>query len=610
MSVAVLPFNAGPNTRATLARQFANFAAEIVRARTGSEVHSVNYLVRIDESNPPRFANANPAESLSEPEFVKQLFGQAEANVAVDGLLVEENGNLKLTVRVFSRDDEKPLYEETFDFTEENVFPSMRKLVEEIAQRGGTPLPSEASTDEDLFGTTNSRAFVRFLEGYDALQYIDKTQGQVIPDFNPSFAYNALNEAISLDNDWEAPYATLLQLCRAAMNLRIGDPNDIEASLKKANETVNDDVRGPAVLAELYQSTSRFNEAIEVLEAALKIDDKEPALITRIGIAQQSLGMLANAEQNFRKAVEMEPDDKPSMGFLAQVISQQERAHEVPPLWRSIVDSNPSNSHAWANLGASLMQVQNTAEALRVFEEGLEKSEDKNVIKRFYAPALASLQEWDKAMDLYEDLLDENPTDVQTQIEYAQTLQGAGRSFEVPKVLRDVLGANPDPNTRAQVLAWLVELEQPKRVESVQQAEEKMQTEEFEAAVKILRPMRNWLADYWKMWALYAAALNRIGDHRDAEDAATRLINLFPGNEIGFVELANALAPQGKHEEQYNAMRYAITFMPQSLPIAINLGLAAARLGRKEEAQGLAAQIRQAIGENQELEPLLSEMEG
>lgn len=609
MSVAVLPFNAGPETRPTLARQFANFAAEIVRARTGAEVHSVNYLIRIDEQQPPRYANVNPSESLNEGDLVQQLFEQTQANAAMDGLLVEKDGKFELTFRVFANGEPNPLTTENFHFDAHNAFDPMRKIIEELAARAEAILPSETQANLELFGTENSEAFVLFLEGYDALQYIDKTQGQVIAEFNPEFAYNALVKAIELDKDWEAPVATLLNLCRACMQLRIGRAEDLFNALNKVKEIDAEDVRVSIVLAEFHQASGDFNKAIEELEGALKVQPEEPALHTRLGLAQQSLGMLANAEQSFQKAVDLEGADKPSAGFLAQAIAQQGRVHEVPGLWREVLDGNPTNPHAWAALGTALMQAGNSAEALRVFDEALEKAEEPVIVKRAYAPALAHVEEFDRAMDMYEDCIDVAPADIQLLVEYAQTLQSAERTFEVPKVLRDILGANPDPNTRAQTLAWLVELEQPKRVESVAQAQEKMNQEDFASAVKILRPMRNWLADYWKMWALYAAALNRAGDYREAEEASKRLIELFPGNELGFAELANALGPQGKHEEQYNAMRYGMTIIPNSLPIFINLGLAAKRLGRQEEAQQIAQQLRSAVGDNPEIGQIVEELE-
>lgn len=609
MSVAVLPFNAGPDTRPTLARQFANFAAEIVRARTQAEVHSVNYLIQVEDAQPAKYANVNPSETLNEIDLVKQLFEQTDASAAMDGLLLEKDGKLHLTVRIFAKGNDTPLTDETFDFDAQGVFKPMRTIIDELCARAEVLLPADAQTDEQLFGTTNSEAFLNFIEGYDALQYIEKTQGQVINEFNPQFAYEALIKAVKLDSDWEAPFATLLNLARACTQLRLGSAEDIEKYLTELKTLGADDIRPRVVLAEFFQAIGNFDAAIKELEEAQKIDENEPAIYTRLGIAQQSLGMAANAELSFQKAVDLEGPDKPSVGFLAQIIANQGRVHEVPMLWREVIEADATNSHAWANLGGSLIAAGNEAEALRAFDEGLEKAAEPAIVKRAYAPALMHVQEYDKAMDLYEDCIELAPHDVQLLIEYAQTLQSAGRTFEIPKILRDVLGSNPDPNTRAQTLAWLVELEQPKRVESVSQAQEKMNAGDFEGAVKILRPMRNWLADYWKMWALYAAALNRMGDFREGEEASKRLIELFPGNELGFAELANSLGPLGKHEEQYNAMRYGLNAVPNSLPIFINLGLAAKRLGRTEEAQQIAAQLKQAVGDNAELAEVIKELE-
>lgn len=613
MSIAVLPFNAGPDSRPTLARQLSNFAAEIVRARTHAEVHAVNYLIRIDQTNPPRFANVNPAEVLNEPELVQQLFQQTDADLTMDGLFSEKDGKFDLVYRIWTKDEEQPVSQETLSFETNGVFGAVRSLVEELAARAEKVLPPETSKDEELFGTTNGEAFIKFMEGFDALQYVEKTQGQVVAEFVPEFAFTALLDAMKLDPDWEAPYGILLQLARVCINFRIGNAELIEKALKDAAQLEADDARAYIVLAELYQALGNFPQAVAELETAQKLDANEPAIYTRLGIAQASMGQNTEAEASFRKAIEMEGPDKPSMGFLAQTLAQVGRGAEVPALWRSIVDTNPQNAHAWANLGGSLMGSGNAAEGLRTFDEALDKvegDESKLVVKRYYAPALASVQEWDKAMDYYEDCLDVAPTDIPLMMEYAQTLMGAGRSFEVPKVLRDILGANPDPNTRAEVLAQLVELEQPKRVEAVKEAQEKMNTEDFAGAVKLLRPMRNWLADYWKMWALYASALNRINEPREAEEASNRLIELFPGNEIGFVELGNSLMAQSRFEEAYNAMRYGMANIQGSLGIALQFGLAAKRFGRSEEAKAVAQQIRAGLGDQvKDVESALIEME-
>jgi Flp pilus assembly protein TadD len=159
------------------------------------------------------------------------------------------------------------------------------------------------------------------------------------------------------------------------------------------------------------------------------------------------------------------------------------------------------------------------------------------------------------------------------------------------------------------VLARLVELEQPKRAESVEAARQKMEDGDFNGAISQLKPLRNWLADYWKMWALLSSAFNQTEQFQEAEQAAQRLLELYPGCEPAYGEYVAALTGQGRTEDAYQFMRFAASQNPASLPIHINLALAAKRAGQVDEARGLARQIREAIGPNEDLEPVLAEIE-
>jgi len=273
------------------------------------------------------------------------------------------------------------------------------------------------------------------------------------------------------------------------------------------------------------------------------------------------------------------------------------------------VEATPDNSQAHAKLAVSLINAGKKEEGEKAFEHALETLEDKIVVKRYYAPYLAANDDLDRAMDFYEDVLDAAPNDVPTLLEYAQTLEKADREFEVPRVLKDVLASNPDPNTRAEVLARLVELEQPKRAESVEQARLKLEQKDYQGAIRELKPLRNWLADYWKLWALLSSAYNLAGQHNDAEDAAVRLIELFPGCEPAYGELVTALTNQGRADEAYQMMRQVASNNPSSLPLHLNYGLAAAAAGHQEEARAIAKAIRDAVGPNEELEPVLAEIE-
>lgn len=620
MRFAVLPFNAGPNSRPSLGRQFANFATEIARgliaAKTPEgqdpvELDGMNVMARVEQDGVPRMALVNPAETLNDTKMITELAGEAELTGVIDGLLQEnEGGGGTLTVRLFKGDYETPMRQEAFHYLPGGEFSAIRSLITLMAEAGGVPLPDNLNDDKELFGVEDPAAFLKFLEGYDALQYVERAQGMVLVEFKPQDSMNLLLEAIEADREWEAPFMVLTQFCRMCTMYRVGTADAILETLQKLTALEPEDGRGHFALGELYATVGDHAKAADSFETAHRLNPEEPAILTRLAISQMNTGMPVNAERNLRRAVELEGDDKPSLEILGQVLAQSGRAHEVPELWNDLIRKNEQDGRAHTQYAMALINAGRKEDGLKAFDKALLVLEDTTLIKRYYAPVLANEQDFDRAMDFYEDVLEEAQGDVQLMVEYAQVLQAAGRDVDIPDVLDDILAANPDANTRAQTLAWKTELEQPKRVEAVQGAAQKAEAGDFEGALRELRPLKNWLAQYWKMWVVMAGAQNQLGQHKDAEESARNLLELFPACEPGYVELNNALHGQGKDQEAYGIMRLAMGNIPNSLPIAISYGLATKRVGNKDEARALAKQIREAMGDQaQGLDAVLRELE-
>ncbi len=613
MRIAVLPFNAAEGTKPAYGRQFAAFAAEQLRALANADINSVSFLTQLpDETGQQRMAFVNISEQFLAYEQLKDLFEQAQVALVQDGYLEQTGDDFKLTLRYHGKESEEPIRQEQLDFSKAELFANLHRLIKILAEMGSIELPEALSGDTMEFGTSDPDVFLNFLEGYDALNYVQQSNGQVAREFSPQGAVDALLAAVQADTDFEGPYHVLVQLCRQCASLRIGTFEMYEQALTKLTEILPEEYPAYFALGEILQGVGALNKAAEFYEKAVSLSPEDPALYARLGSAQLQIGMPVNAERNFRKAMSLEGDDKPSTDLLAQVLQQTGRGHEVPPLWKDQIEANPQNSPAHAKYAISLIQIGNTEQGERAFETALESLEDNTIIKRYFAPLLTQKGEHDRAMDFYEDVLDLSPNDIPVLIEYAQTLEAAGREFEAPNVLKKILQSNPDPNTRANTLARLIELEQPKRVETVEHARQKMEEGDYQSAVRELRPMKNWLADYWKMWYMLAAANNQLQQYTDAEEAARRALDLFPGCEPAYGELANALTGQEKHEEAYQLMRFAAANNPSSLPIHLNLGLAAKRAGHSEEARHLAQQIREALSQDpnrSQIDQILDEME-
>lgn len=610
MRVAVLPFNAADDVKPAYGRQFAAFVAEQLRVRAEADVNVVSLLTQMpDEQGVNRVVYVNLGGEFLAYEQLKDLF-QQDVNLVMDGLLKEEEGKFALTVRFHGPDSEQPVAEDTLTYPREEVFALLDALVKKLAEQMQIGLPELMAGETIQFGTQNPEAFLSFLEGYDSFGYIQQANGAVSPDFNPKDPIDDLMKAIEMDPEFEAPYHVAVQICRLCMNFRLGNVELIDGALTKLAEVKPN--LFPAYLAhgELFSMGGDHSKAADFIERAIQREPNDAGLYTRLGLEQVQSGMPVNAERNFRKAVEMGGEDKSALVHLEQVLVQTGRAHEAPALWKAELDKDPQNGFLASRHAMALINSGKVEEGEKAFEAGLEDLEDSTVLKRFYAPYLAQKGDIDRALDFYEDCMDVAPNDVPLLWEYVQVLKAAGREVDMPDTLNQILQNNQDPNLRAEAQAMLIEIEQPKRVESVERAREKMEKGDFETAARELKPLRNWLADYWKLWALLASAYNRLEQWQEAMEAADHLVRMYPGCEPAYGELATALNGQERHEEAYNVMRMAVEQAGlQSLPIYVNLALAAKRAGREDEARNLARQIREAVGPNPELDPVLTEIE-
>lgn len=610
MKVAFLPLNAGPETEAALARQLSALAADLLKIHTEDQVNPVTYMGQIMEGGVPRYAMVPLAEELNAKEVVEEFFKQSDTDLVIDGLLIDDGSKGELTSRIWQRDQEGDPQESRYPYEEGGLIGAAHQWIKDLLDTRGAKLKEEFASVEGTFGTESEEALRKFLTGSDSVFYIERAQGMTSKHFSPEPAVEALKSAIQIDPDWEGPELALLQLVRVCTRYRLGSFAMLEDALKVVLEREQESGRAHFVMGELLLAGGDASGATDHFEKAHRAEPEESSILIHLGRAQIAAQMPINAERSFKRASELEGEDQVALDHLAETLRMTNRAHEIPDLYRAASERFPQSGNLRAKLALSLWEQEKREEAATVLENALSELDDPIPVKRAYAPILAKGGNNDRAMDLYEDCIDANPTDVGLLIEYAQTLQAADRQFEVPKVLRDALACNPDLNTKAQIDAWLIEIEQPKRIETINSASQKLEAGDFQGAVEDLKTLKSWMGDYWKFWAMLALANNRLNQYEDAEQAARKVLEMFPAYELGYAELNGALAGQRKFEEAYNLMKIAITNMPQSLVVAINYALAANRAGDRDEAVKIAAQIREATQGNQDVEAALAEIGG
>jgi Flp pilus assembly protein TadD len=599
MKIAVLPFATQRPEDGPLARQFAGWAAHAAAVGSPSVIEAANMMMQKPE-DPDGFAIlANPPIGEDIEPMVRHVADIREADVVVTGELHREGEDFAVKAQAWT------VPPQAFNYAG-----SLRDVLKEaagfIADVGGGTLSYEVVSK-----TATDQILEDFLVGRDALMALQEVQQLNLAEFDLGEPLRRLLSAADASRDWEQASVTAVQLIVAAVQRRAGQPDALMAALNRAEELGADGPIVPWARAQLLAAVGELGPALEATQKTVEMEPEAAMAWLLQANLQLQLGMPANAEQSLRRGIESSEEAAiPLADLLTQILVQNSRGHEAAPLWESIVERHPEDVLARVRQIQALSSTGHDDRALKLLLEIEEERPDDAGIKDLLAAAAFKRGDLAEAMDKLEEAIEIAPQEPQFHMNYIQVLEQAGRQQDLPDALRGFLQAAQDPNSAALAQAQLIELEEPKRAQSVQEAREKADAGDPEGALRDLRPLAPWLGDYWKYWLAVASLHNRVGQSFEAEQASRDLIQRFPACEQAYAELSEALFGQDKGEEAFQVLQAAQAQMPQSVAMAIHLGRAAQRTGRTEEARNLAAQLRQAIQPDEALEQVLREIEG
>lgn len=143
------------------------------------------------------------------------------------------------------------------------------------------------------------------------------------------------------------PSATLQE---AARLMTAGQP---EKALELARREISaspTDQRPRALEVRLLLTLQRNQEALKSAEAALSLEPNNPNLIYQRGAAYLAIRNFNGAEDDFRRTLEMAPQHLAAMNDLAVLLIQRNRKPEAQQLLERVLQLNPQDPTAAANL--------------------------------------------------------------------------------------------------------------------------------------------------------------------------------------------------------------------------------------------------------------------
>lgn len=195
--------------------------------------------------------------------------------------------------------------------------------------------------------------------------------------------------------------------------LKNGDRAGAEAELLEALR-INPALSEPLTeLHTLYQGTDKIPTLEGIVRQGLALDDQSVVHHNWMGLIDEWKGDRPHAEQEFRRAMELDPDYAPTMANLGALYGRSGRLEDAVAILTRAVGKDADNLEAWVNLGAAQGRLRHPREAIAALETARSKGARSTTL--YNALALAYLQDQQKGKAvgyLNESLaIDPNQTD-------------------------------------------------------------------------------------------------------------------------------------------------------------------------------------------------------
>ena len=131
-----------------------------------------------------------------------------------------------------------------------------------------------------------------------------------------------------------------------------------------------------------------YEEAVLAFTAAIEIDPMRPEAYVGRGDARRQLGELEGAQQDYRKALELNESDDSTSFKLAEVLLEQGRPEEAAVLLEDLLEGNPSNPDYYDRLADCYDQMGEKDQARQILEDGVSETGDQGLSSRLeeYGP--------------------------------------------------------------------------------------------------------------------------------------------------------------------------------------------------------------------------------
>ena len=322
--------------------------------------------------------------------------------------------------------------------------------------------------------------------------------------------------------------------------------------------------------------------AVAAAEEALAIRPDDPSTLIRLAELQVAAGDIDGAEAAYEAAIEAYPESATARIGLGYIALERDDPATALQIFQEVAASQPEGSEANHHVGLAyraLGDADRAAEAWRLNQdvlipmydpllERLRPLEEDVTLPLDRAVAAAAEGDYDRAIRLYEEILEADETDEEVHFRLAGSLLVVGDDERAERHLRRTIALNPEHGPAHYALAMFLN-RAGRRTESAAH---------LERAADLMPENLPWRLERAQMRA-------GTGDAAGAISELEQIVAADPAMIEARRTLAALLIGSGRAEAAVDQLLALVSLTPDDLQARFNLGLMQFETGRYAEAR-------------------------
>jgi len=180
---------------------------------------------------------------------------------------------------------------------------------------------------------------------------------------------------------------------------------------RRVLETAPEHPRALHYAGVLAHQQGRNEEALALIERSLALVPHQADWYSNLGIVFQSDDRLDRAIDSYRRAIALDPSHANAHNNLGVLLRATGQPVEAEAAYRAAIQLNPEHIDAYTNLGILLNGLKRTEEAAACYCKVITLRPKHREARKLLALAHSTLGEIDKATNIFEEWLEEDPAD-------------------------------------------------------------------------------------------------------------------------------------------------------------------------------------------------------